>query len=174
MENTSALASVNFQHSVLTKGEQKKRSLGRCTVKAAPSSQAKIHSGKKLRFLWQRFTPSLQRPLCLPLLDLHDSKHDHLIHVTALTQTGSPNTHISHFVDFQSFCFDCRFSPRPPTPPPVHIYVCVRVFVLGLGVMLSFLQFFFAGHLLHCATGVSPPPRLWKMGSHEKAVSFKT
>ena len=165
---------MNFQHSVLTKGEQKKRSLGHCTVKAAPSSQAKIHSGKSWDFCDSALLPACSG-LCVYLCLISTipnmiiwfmSQHSHKLGVLTHTFPILLTSRVS--------ALTADTPPAPPPSPPMHIYVCVRVFVLGLGVMLSFLQFFFAGHLLHCATGVSPPPRLWKMGSHEKAVSFKT
>ena len=154
MENTSALTSVNFQHSALTKGEKKKRSLGHSTIKAAPSSHTKIYSGKSWDFCDSTLLPacsSLCVYLCLismipNMIIWFMSKHSHKLGVLTHTFPILLTSRVSALI------------ADPPPPPPPNIYVCVRVCVLGL--MLFFLQFFFAGHLLHCATGVSPPPRL--------------
>ena len=45
-----------------------------CAVKAAPNAELFRNVWRKLRFLSQRITRSLERPLCLPVQDLPNSQ----------------------------------------------------------------------------------------------------
>ena len=171
MENTSALTSVNFQHSALTKGEKKKRSLGHSTIKAAPSSHAKIHSGKSWDFCDSTLLPacsSLCVYLCListipNMIIWFMSKHSHKLGVLTHTFPILLTSRVSALIA----------DPAPPPSPPPPIYMCVCA-CLCVGVNVIFPSVFLRRTPFTLRNRVSPPPRLWKMGSHEKAISFKT